>query len=568
MTAVPNLIKKTCSHKPLDAYAVLATQKYPPVVIETNSLIQFHGDKHTGENATPDFAFGQRVAGTSRFSIILESGFSQPSEDLERKARMHSMQPDVAAVSCLKLSTTAFRNPASSRASVPPASPVSLDEKSVIPSLPPAVVQNPPQRWQRDLTIRESHLRMEIRIRTAAIREPSAADESAEIRLDTDTVTYTYGFTGTYPDGSRSQTRQGAENTRFLRGFKNIYLLADSGEIPIEATTIPNGTRHRVPATPRKHKTPAPDRLLGVKPLKETLQEIKNKTRERLKLNFDVDDWQGELIRRLRQGYDSLMIAGTGYGKSIIFEALAALNKSKVDGVRDGILREDLLEPLDRRNGYASSRVAEGAQSAGTRPANLKEKAQDHGEKKPPISPTNSPLSSLLPSGVSSHSSASTDVVCFTLVLFRARFLRYSFGEVIYPRQYAGIEDGPDVVQSAALQLYLETSVVDDLVALLECNFLHTRLDDCGVQLGDAFGKAVVPGSEWASRSEAQGRGVAHKDSGSLFDHWDRRFEEEKEEVPDGESEESEQRKHELALDLRCLEVPGGEKQDSSRVPR
>ncbi|KAJ6621995.1 hypothetical protein B0H10DRAFT_2187778 [Mycena sp. CBHHK59/15] len=93
---------------------------------------------------------------------------------------------------------------------------------------------------------------------------------------------------------------------------------------------VPNGTRQRVPATPRKHKTPAPDRLLGVKPLKETLQEIKNKTREHLKLNFDIDYWQGELIRRLRQGYDSLMIAGTGYGKSIIFVALAALNKSKI----------------------------------------------------------------------------------------------------------------------------------------------------------------------------------------------------------------------------------------------
>ncbi|KAJ6597992.1 hypothetical protein B0H10DRAFT_2086097 [Mycena sp. CBHHK59/15] len=94
---------------------------------------------------------------------------------------------------------------------------------------------------------------------------------------------------------------------------------------------VPNGTRHHVPSTPRKHKTPAPDRLLGVKPLKETLQEIQNKTRERLKLNFNIDDWQGELIRRLRQGYDTLMIAGTGYGKSIIFEALAALNKSKID---------------------------------------------------------------------------------------------------------------------------------------------------------------------------------------------------------------------------------------------
>ncbi|KAJ7780672.1 P-loop containing nucleoside triphosphate hydrolase protein, partial [Mycena maculata] len=39
---------------------------------------------------------------------------------------------------------------------------------------------------------------------------------------------------------------------------------------------------------------------------------------------------QGELIRRLHQGYDSLMLAGTGYGKSIIFEGLAALNKAKI----------------------------------------------------------------------------------------------------------------------------------------------------------------------------------------------------------------------------------------------
>jgi hypothetical protein len=43
------------------------------------------------------------------------------------------------------------------------------------------------------------------------------------------------------------------------------------------------------------------------------------KMAQRLGLNFDIDDWQGELIRRLCQGYDSLLTAGTGYGKSIIF---------------------------------------------------------------------------------------------------------------------------------------------------------------------------------------------------------------------------------------------------------
>ncbi|KAJ7432676.1 P-loop containing nucleoside triphosphate hydrolase protein [Mycena galericulata] len=98
------------------------------------------------------------------------------------------------------------------------------------------------------------------------------------------------------------------------------------GQLPI----VPTGTRNQVPVTPRKRKTPAPDRLLGIKQLQETLQDVKVKTRQRLGLDFDVDDWQGELIRRLRQGYDSLMLAGTGYGKSIIFEALAALNKAKI----------------------------------------------------------------------------------------------------------------------------------------------------------------------------------------------------------------------------------------------
>lgn len=98
------------------------------------------------------------------------------------------------------------------------------------------------------------------------------------------------------------------------------------GTLPVR----PNGTRHRVPETPRKRKTPVSDRLLGIKVLKESLADVKYRVRERLGLGFDLDDWQGELIRRLRQGYDSLLVAGTGYGKSIIFEGLAALNKTKV----------------------------------------------------------------------------------------------------------------------------------------------------------------------------------------------------------------------------------------------
>ncbi|KAJ7588809.1 P-loop containing nucleoside triphosphate hydrolase protein, partial [Mycena floridula] len=37
--------------------------------------------------------------------------------------------------------------------------------------------------------------------------------------------------------------------------------------------------------------------------------------------------WQIHLINRVFQGYDSVFVAGTGYGKSLIFEGLAALGE-------------------------------------------------------------------------------------------------------------------------------------------------------------------------------------------------------------------------------------------------
>ncbi|KAK0466075.1 P-loop containing nucleoside triphosphate hydrolase protein, partial [Desarmillaria tabescens] len=43
------------------------------------------------------------------------------------------------------------------------------------------------------------------------------------------------------------------------------------------------------------------------------------------KLSYHPDDWQAHLIHRILQGYDSIFCAGTGYGKSLIFEGLAAL---------------------------------------------------------------------------------------------------------------------------------------------------------------------------------------------------------------------------------------------------
>ena len=40
------------------------------------------------------------------------------------------------------------------------------------------------------------------------------------------------------------------------------------------------------------------------------------------------DNWQVHLIQRILQGYDSIFCAGTGYGKSLIFEALAVFGSA------------------------------------------------------------------------------------------------------------------------------------------------------------------------------------------------------------------------------------------------
>jgi superfamily II DNA helicase RecQ len=46
---------------------------------------------------------------------------------------------------------------------------------------------------------------------------------------------------------------------------------------------------------------------------------------DELKLTYMLDDWQIHLIIQILLGYDSIFLAGTGYGESLIFEAVAAL---------------------------------------------------------------------------------------------------------------------------------------------------------------------------------------------------------------------------------------------------
>lgn len=57
----------------------------------------------------------------------------------------------------------------------------------------------------------------------------------------------------------------------------------------------------------------------------------------------------------------------------------------------------------------------------------------------------------------------------------------------------------------------------------------------------DAFWKAFMPGLEYMSRSKPILRVVAHEHAGSMSDHWDGRFEEEEEKLPDREAEEEDQ---------------------------
>ena len=82
------------------------------------------------------------------------------------------------------------------------------------------------------------------------------------------------------------------------------------------------------PETPRRQKGNTNQRLRGIKaklPDNLSLDAIWTRLVLILKLSYTPDDWQVHLIRRILQGYDSIFCAGTGYGKSLIFEGLAVL---------------------------------------------------------------------------------------------------------------------------------------------------------------------------------------------------------------------------------------------------
>ncbi|KAF8599340.1 P-loop containing nucleoside triphosphate hydrolase protein, partial [Ceratobasidium sp. AG-I] len=87
------------------------------------------------------------------------------------------------------------------------------------------------------------------------------------------------------------------------------------------------------PISPTKRKTSTTDlnaRRRGVKPARFSTLEISNRLVKNLKLSFTPAPWQSHLIQHIIQGYDSIFLAGTGYGKSLIFEGIAAMQPSKM----------------------------------------------------------------------------------------------------------------------------------------------------------------------------------------------------------------------------------------------
>jgi ATP-dependent helicase YprA (DUF1998 family) len=61
----------------------------------------------------------------------------------------------------------------------------------------------------------------------------------------------------------------------------------------------------------------------------QTLAELSRQLVEGLHLSFTPDEWQVRCIKEILQKKDVIIAAGTGYGKSLIFEGLALFNRKK-----------------------------------------------------------------------------------------------------------------------------------------------------------------------------------------------------------------------------------------------
>ena len=100
---------------------------------------------------------------------------------------------------------------------------------------------------------------------------------------------------------------------------------------PHRPVNTPPPAPSRAPQTPRKRKPPT-KRAYGVDSRRKwSTEEAQKQLTKALSLSFIPDTWQLVILSKIMEGYDSIIVAGTGYGKSLLFEGMAALGgKDKV----------------------------------------------------------------------------------------------------------------------------------------------------------------------------------------------------------------------------------------------
>ncbi|KAH9828539.1 P-loop containing nucleoside triphosphate hydrolase protein [Rhodofomes roseus] len=106
--------------------------------------------------------------------------------------------------------------------------------------------------------------------------------------------------------------------------------MSESPRTPPRRPAPALGSSTRSPGTPWRRKTP-PKRTQGVKPRSSKFSEgkISDNLKRLLRLEFEPDPWQAQMISKVLRGYDSIFCAGTGYGKSLVFQGLAVLGGKK-----------------------------------------------------------------------------------------------------------------------------------------------------------------------------------------------------------------------------------------------
>ncbi|KAF5319131.1 hypothetical protein D9611_014097 [Ephemerocybe angulata] len=100
-----------------------------------------------------------------------------------------------------------------------------------------------------------------------------------------------------------------------------------AGDTMLDRPTTPISVQPARPGNQPTGQPPPQDSLESTRP--QEGHGCQRRLISELKLKYTPDDWQVHLIRRVLQGYDGILCAGTGYGKSLVFEGLAKLGGKK-----------------------------------------------------------------------------------------------------------------------------------------------------------------------------------------------------------------------------------------------